>query len=344
MELLDRYLEAVRKHLPWQRQDDIIAELRANLEAQLEEKESAQGRPLTMPEMEAWLKQLGSPMRMAAPYQPQQYLIGPAVFPIYRHVLKLACSWALIAYCIATVVRIFASPQPALKPLFEGLLTLPMILLYTAAWCTFIFAIVEYAMSKGRLSCQAPGPFATNWAPSGLPSLGPVHATGKKPKTYIHAAIEVCFGILFLGWLLLIPTYPWLILGPGAYYLDQSPYQLAPAWWQFYWCIIALNILQNGWNIADLFRGTWLQPQPVKHIVFKALGVLASILVVVAPNHAAILLKHPLLDQARYGSQLNAINQYVHGSFLVIVAIVVVQLAWDLLRLYMDAYRKRVAA
>ncbi len=68
MELLDRYLEAVKKHLPWQRQDDIIAELRANLEAQLEEKEAALGRPLTQAEVEAWLKQLGSPMQMAAPY------------------------------------------------------------------------------------------------------------------------------------------------------------------------------------------------------------------------------------------------------------------------------------
>ena len=47
MELLDRYLEAVKKHLPWQRQDDIIAELRANLEAQLEDKEAGLGRPLT---------------------------------------------------------------------------------------------------------------------------------------------------------------------------------------------------------------------------------------------------------------------------------------------------------
>lgn len=35
MELLDRYLQAVKKHLPWKRQDDIIAEseptLRLNL-------------------------------------------------------------------------------------------------------------------------------------------------------------------------------------------------------------------------------------------------------------------------------------------------------------------------
>ena len=37
MEILERYLQAVKKYLPWQRQDDIIAELRANLEAQIED-------------------------------------------------------------------------------------------------------------------------------------------------------------------------------------------------------------------------------------------------------------------------------------------------------------------
>jgi hypothetical protein len=83
MELLDRYLQAVKKHLPRQRQDDIIAELKANLESQLEDKESELGRPLTQGEAEDCLKQLGPPMQVAARYQPQRYLIGPAVFPIY---------------------------------------------------------------------------------------------------------------------------------------------------------------------------------------------------------------------------------------------------------------------
>src|SRR5580658_9308636 len=105
MDLLDRYLEAVKKHLPWQRQGDIIDELRANLESQLEEREAALGRPLTKTEAETWLKQLGSPMQMAAHYQPQQYLIGPTIFPIYRHVLKLALSWAAVIYALSTVVR-----------------------------------------------------------------------------------------------------------------------------------------------------------------------------------------------------------------------------------------------
>ena len=47
MDLFERYLQAVRKYLPWQRQDDIVAELRANLEAQREEREAELGRPLT---------------------------------------------------------------------------------------------------------------------------------------------------------------------------------------------------------------------------------------------------------------------------------------------------------
>ena len=66
MDLLERYLQAVRKHLPWKRQDDILAELRANLESQLEDNEEAIGRPLNDAEVETWLKQLGPPMQVPA--------------------------------------------------------------------------------------------------------------------------------------------------------------------------------------------------------------------------------------------------------------------------------------
>jgi hypothetical protein len=100
MDLLDRYLQAVRKHLPLKRQDDIIAELRANLESQLEEKETELGRALNPSEAEDWLRQVGSPTQMASHYQPQQYLIGPAVFAMYWYVLRMAFLWAMIIYTI----------------------------------------------------------------------------------------------------------------------------------------------------------------------------------------------------------------------------------------------------
>src|SRR6516225_8768751 len=106
MELLDRYLQAVKKHLPWQRQDDIIAELRANLESQLDEREADLGRPLTTAEAEVWIGQLGSPVQMAAHYQPQQYLIGPAIYPVYLYVLRLAGMWTIVIYLIVSTITV----------------------------------------------------------------------------------------------------------------------------------------------------------------------------------------------------------------------------------------------
>ena len=44
MELLDRYLQAVRFWLPRKQQDDIIAELGDDLRSQIEEREASLGR------------------------------------------------------------------------------------------------------------------------------------------------------------------------------------------------------------------------------------------------------------------------------------------------------------
>src|SRR5580692_5524820 len=95
MELLDRYLEAVRKQLPWERQDDIFAELRANLEAQLEDRQEEVGHKLTEEEAKAWVGQLPAPAMMAGRYRRQQYLIGPGLFPIYSLVLRMVTFWIL---------------------------------------------------------------------------------------------------------------------------------------------------------------------------------------------------------------------------------------------------------
>src|ERR1700751_175229 len=100
MDLFERYLQAVGKLLPWRRQNDIVAELRANLEAQREEREAERARPLTEAEMIDWLKQLGPPLEMAGRYQAQRYLIGPAIFPLYWKILQLAVLCASGVYGI----------------------------------------------------------------------------------------------------------------------------------------------------------------------------------------------------------------------------------------------------
>src|SRR5258706_12489990 len=89
MELLDRYLQAIEFWLPKRQRQDIITELSEDLRSQVEEKETELGRKLEDAEVEAILKRCGSPLEVASRYRPQQYLIGPTLFPIYRFVLAV---------------------------------------------------------------------------------------------------------------------------------------------------------------------------------------------------------------------------------------------------------------
>jgi hypothetical protein len=66
-----------------------FAELSEDPRSQIEEKETELGRKPEGAEVKAILKRCGSPLAVASRYRPQQYLIGPTLFPIYRFVLAV---------------------------------------------------------------------------------------------------------------------------------------------------------------------------------------------------------------------------------------------------------------
>jgi hypothetical protein len=344
MELLDRYLAAVKKHLPWQRQDDIIAELRVNLESQLDDKEAELGRPLTAPEVEAWLKQMGPPMQVAARYQPQQYLIGPGLFPTYWYVLRMAFGWAVLIYTIVSAVQIATAGAPSPADALAAILRVPWVLMTVAAWVTLVFAAIEFAMRHCPEKLPAIAGISADWNPSTLPPVEATIAGGKKRRTFAQAVAEVVFGFLALVWILLIPSHPYLLFGPGWLYLRTLPYQLAPVWVQFYCWIVGLNLLQLGWRFVDLLNGSWRRPHPAQHIAVKIMGLIPLVVLLTVKNQALVNLKNPALDQARYGATLDTINFYTHKAFLIIFVITVLQLAWDIWQLGREAMRKRLAA
>jgi hypothetical protein len=344
MELLDRYLEAVKKHLPWQRQDDIIAELRANLESQLEEKEGELGRPLTQAEGEAWIKSLGSPVQAAAGYQTQQYLIGPTFFPTYRYVLKLACSWAAVIYIFVNAVQLFVEKDPSVASVAGIIASLPFTLLTTGAWITLVFAALEYAAARGLVNIPAIAGQCPGWQLNNLPKVEQAFGKGKKRRTFVQAVIEAVFSVLSLTWLLLIPHYPFLLMGPGMYYMAASPYALAPVLIEFFWCVVALNAFQVVWNVENLWHDRWRDPQPAMQILFKAFGLIPLIVLFNAPAQAVIVLRHPDLDQMTHGATVDMINLNVHRCLPILGAIVAANLAWDLGRMALDSYRRREAA
>jgi hypothetical protein len=348
MDLLDRYLQAVKKHLPWQRQDDILAELRANLEAQLEDKEAELGRPLTMGESEDWLRQIGPPRQVAARYQPQQYLIGPVLFPTYWFVLRTAAFWVMIAYSIGVAVQV-AVRTPSWAAVFEGLLHVPEVLLTTAASVTLIFAVIEFLAARYPGRWPALTAFPSDWSPSALPPVGKEAARGEKPRSRAHAVAEVIFSFLIVSWLLLVPKYPHLLIGPGIFHLDDSghfsvPFQWMPVWHTVYWWIVALTVFQLIWRCIALYLGKWQQHRNAERTAVAALGLIPLGLLLSIGDHAYITLKHPELDALRYGVALNSINISIHLSLLVLCAINVMQLLWGIGRMSLNVYRKRAAA
>lgn len=342
MNLLDRYLLAVKKYLPWKRQDDVLAELKANLESQLEEKESDLGRTLTPDEMQDWVKHLGAPMVMAARYQPQQYLIGPTIFPMYWWVMRLALLWCLVIYSVVRAVEIVAN-SPSGPAVLEAVLGAPWSLLVTAAWVTAIFAAVEFATTHSLAKFPANVLGNVDWSPGTLPTAEDSAVEGKRPRSHAHAVGEVVFGFLIVIWLLLIPGHPYVLMGPGAAFLRVSPFQLAPVWAQFFWCIVALNLLQVGWRAIDLARGAWQKSRALQHIAVKTLGLGATLILFTAPDRAWVLLKHPNIDAAQYGATLQSINQGAHAVLLLVLVISVAAWLWQVGRLGLDYYRKRGA-
>ncbi len=341
MELLDRYLEAVRRHLPWRRQDDIIAELRANLESQLEDKEAELGRKMTDAEMEAWLRQMGSPLQVAARYQPQQFLIGPGLFPIYRFVLRVALGWCAAIYAIVKTVEMVANGLGA-DALVRALMQLPWILFVNAAMVTLIFAIVERSGAKIPEKFTQGGAMGPDWMDKAAPPFHAPYEKGKKTKSYAQAVAEVVFGWVLLAWLLLVPHYPYLLMGPGAIYLSITPYQLTSVWWIFYWCVVVLNAVELIWRMADLLRNRWQEPHRAQHFVKKVLGLVPLVIVLGAPGRTLVMLKDPA-DVANAASAAQ-INHFAYIAFEIAAAVAVLQLVGAVGSMSLKAYRKRLAA
>ncbi len=339
MELLDRYLQAVSRHLPRARQEDVLAELRANLEAQLEDKEAALGRALKQGEAEDWLRELGSPMQVAARYRRQQWLIGPAVFPLYWYVLRTALLWAVVIYGVVSALLILLG-QWVSYAIPAAIARAPWVLFMVAAWVTLAFAGFEFLAARFPDRCAPVMRKLTEWSPASLPPVENPHPS-LTPKSFAQAVAEVVFGLLLLVWLALLPQHPFLLLGPGVEYLRHSPFAMAPTVMVFYYWVLALNVFQVAWHGLDLLRGAWQRPRLTQHLVFKALAVIPIAVLLGAPGQALVLLKHPARDAAHYGGMVATLNGVVHKALLVVLVIVVAQFGWDLGRWVLSLRRSR---
>src|SRR5215468_6182309 len=136
MDLINRYLQAVKFWLPAKQKDDIASELAEDIRSQVEEQEAALGRKLNEAEVAAILKHHGRPLLVAQHYLPQRHLIGPVLFPIYVFVLKVVALFYMVPWIIAWIgIAISRSAHS------EQSLLVTLASFWTSFWPTAFFMI-----------------------------------------------------------------------------------------------------------------------------------------------------------------------------------------------------------
>lgn len=288
MNLVERYLQTVARLLPKSRREDIIDELRINILAQMEDRAEEFGRPLTEDEQAEILRHHGNPTVVAGRYRPDnlglafgRQWIGPELFPIYKMVLILNMS---------ITVLVLAIVLPLLRHYVDGAVTLsraeaPLVAQFVIVTLIFI------ALDRNKAS------FLDKWDPRKLPVLKAPPEEGPTAKN-IFGFVCLVVGSL---WLLLTPRWPYLMLGPGAWFLPELGVNPMPGWIAYYIAIGVVICAQIVLQFLKIFR--WLPHRKAKvgEAILACAGFLIAVsLLLRAPNY--ITSKYP---EVTYWANLN---------------------------------------
>jgi hypothetical protein len=248
-QLVDRYLQAIRFWMPkTKRQEGLIAELGEDLRSQVEEQETELGRPLDEGEVAAILKRCGSPMAVAGSLGPRRHLIGPALYPIYAFVLKMVLLWILLPVFLFIIGPLNVATGNWPSAVGGTLVQMWTGMLVAAGIITLVFAAVERTSNFDLPGSSGYSGVRETWDPRKLPPLRTAEQTFSPLKSFC----ETMFGCIGLCWLLLLPYYPALILGPAARVLKAGP-----IWHQFYLPLVLLAVLSILRPAITMSRPAW---------------------------------------------------------------------------------------
>ncbi|MBN8815724.1 MAG: hypothetical protein J0J06_09780 [Sphingomonas sp.] len=318
MDLIDRYLAAIRWNLPREANaDDVIAELRDVIASQIEDREDALGRPLGEKEVSAILRDFGHPLAVAARYGAQQSLIGPDLFPFYWFVLKVVLAIVLAVGVLSNLADVVFGGKSLAHALAGATGGLWWSLLGNAALVTLGFAVLE---RTGWLNA-----YLQKWKPEELPNLADLKV---KPQSAWNSAFEVAAGIVIILW------WVGMIHVPLAW-TDEKGLTLTPApvWATLWTPMLALMIAHLIYNVVRWVRPRWKATRALLGVGTTA-GALA-LLVVIYRAGRWITASSATMPADRVADIDRSINLSIHYAIIGVGLIWVFQCGQELWRLYM---------
>ncbi len=141
-EYIEQYIDNVSLYLTATKKDDVLAELKGNLEGAFEMKQEALERELNEHEIEETFKAFGHPFKAASLYSEQQYLIGPANFPFFKKALVYSWIFIFSIHIISSIIFAMADPNVNFR-LFGWLFNSLDSIIFVSLVCVVIFYLLE---------------------------------------------------------------------------------------------------------------------------------------------------------------------------------------------------------
>lgn len=161
MQLIDRYVQAVKSYLPIKIRDDIGEELQLLLNEKLDDMRESNDGELNEEAIIEFLKRQGHPMKVAAGYREVSALVSETLFPIYRQALI----WVL---GIIVAIQIFSWALGIISGWEVRSLMDLVFNTLNALMLGFAYATIAFHLGGKILEKQG---LLKNWDPRKLPAI-----------------------------------------------------------------------------------------------------------------------------------------------------------------------------
>jgi hypothetical protein len=305
-DLVERYIHEVGRYLPQKERADIQAELRSQIQDQLEDRF---GGAASEADVAAVLTELGDPRRMAASYGSAQYLVGPALYPAMMLVLRRG--WVLIPP-IVVIVRVLATlldeaPRGLVELLVETALGAAQATFIFSAIVVLIFAIIE----RSGEDLDALTGKEKAFDPLALPEVNDPAAVDRFDAVF-NAALGAFVALALLYFLQVGGlTLRVNLADPGEVTPVPVPWLVA---------LIAITAAQVVLYLVALLRNRWSGGLYLAHLALEIAGAIAAYFVILQPALDFILARVP---------ELANVPLFEQGPLMIVAVVIVVVLATD---------------
>ena len=251
-ELIERYVHEVGKRLPRKTTADIQMELKSLLLDTLDQRASDIGQEPSLKMTSAMLQEFGKPEEMARQYQPEQYLIGPTLFPIFKDVLAIVLTVIAVFHLLGVLGIVWGqggSLESIGSLLWDVATNYIRVTIVNTGIVLLIFAIIERVQTNPKADQQ---PAEPEWDPM---TLSPVEDPNQI-KTFemiagiIAAAIFIILFNIFGEWIGLGNSNSDTVIYP----LFAADFRVHIPWLTTSWI---LDILLK---LTVLRQGSWQTP------------------------------------------------------------------------------------